>query len=83
MIEMTRELFEAVLVEWVARKTGLPGAEIDRGRRFDHYGLDSTDAVMLIGDLEDIVGRPLSAALPYRHPTIAALAQFLARGGSE
>jgi polyketide synthase 13 len=83
MIEKKPEEIAAVLVDWVARKTGLPGAEIDRNRRFDHYGLDSTDAVMLIGDLEDLVGRPLSAALPYRHPTIAALAQVLARGGSE
>jgi acyl carrier protein len=79
----TLEEIERMLVAYVAGKCGLPPVEIDRTRRFDHYGLDSTDAVMLIGDLEDFVGRPLSAALPYSHPTIEKLAQHLAAGKSE
>jgi acyl carrier protein len=79
----TREDIEAMLVHYVAHKTGLPDAEIDRTRRFDAYGLDSTDAVMLIGELEDFVGRPLSAALPYKYATVAQLAQALVVGISE
>jgi polyketide synthase 13 len=78
----TVQEIETMLVEWVAYRTGLPSDGIDRGRRLDHYGLDSSDAVMLIGELEDLVGRPLSASLPYRHPTIRALAESLARGDS-
>jgi acyl carrier protein len=74
---------EAALVEHLARKTGLAAAQIDRGKRFDHYGLDSADAVRLVGDLEDFVGRPLSATLPYKYPTVTALARRLAEGASE
>jgi acyl carrier protein len=74
---------EAALVEHLARMTGIAEAQIDRGKRFDHYGLDSADAVRLVGDLEDFVGRPLSATLPYKYPTISALARRLAEGASE
>lgn len=72
---------EAMLAEHVAQKTGDSAAKIDRTRRFDHLGLDSADAVRLVGELEDFVGRPLSASLPYTHPTIQQLARCLANGG--
>ena len=74
------EDIEMMLAEQVADRTGRPAAEIDRTRRFDHLGLDSADAVRLVGELEDFVGRPLSAALPYAHPTIEQLARCLANG---
>jgi len=74
---------EAVIVEHIVKSTGLAVSEIDRTRRFDHYGLDSMDAVSMIGDLEDLVGRPLSAALPYHYPTVDALARRLHDGASE
>jgi len=74
---------EALLVEHVVKKTGLAPAAIDHGQRFDHYGLDSADAVRMIGDIEDFVGRPLSATLPYKYPTIASLARRLADGASD
>jgi acyl carrier protein len=74
---------EAMLADHVARKIGLAPAAVDRERRFDQLGLDSADAVMMVGDLEDFVGRPLSAALPYSYPTIAQLARRLADGNSE
>jgi acyl carrier protein len=71
---------EAMLAEQVANWTGKSVDEIDRTRRFDHLGLDSADAVRLIGELEDFVGRPLSASLPYTFPTIEQLARSLANG---
>jgi acyl carrier protein len=77
------EQLEAILAAHVAKKTGLLVADVDKAKRFDHYGLDSADAVMMVGDLEDLVGRPLSATLPYTYPTIATLARRLADGGSD
>jgi acyl carrier protein len=74
------EDIETMLVEQVADRTGTTAAEIDRTRRFDRLGLDSADAVRLVGELEDFVGRPLSAALPYTYPTIEQLARCLANG---
>ena len=74
------EDIEAMLAEHVADRTGTPAGEIDRTRRFETLGLDSADAVRLVGELEDFVGRPLSASLPYTHPTIQQLARCLANG---
>ncbi|MGA9492990.1 MAG: acyl carrier protein [Mycobacterium sp.] len=71
---------EAMLAEQVADRTGTSANEIDRTRRFDKLGLDSADAVRLVGELEDFVGRPLSASLPYKYPTIEQLARCLANG---
>ncbi len=73
---------EAMLAGYVAHRTKTPADEIDRTRRFDHLGLDSADAVALMGELEDFVGRPLSAFLPYTFPTIEQLARQVADGAS-
>jgi acyl carrier protein len=74
------EEIEAMLASHVGYRTGTPADEIDRTRRFDHLGLDSADAITLMGELEDFVGRPLSAYLPYAHPTIEQLARSVANG---
>jgi len=74
------EEIEAMLAGYVAHRTRTPADEIDRTRRFDHLGLDSADAVALMGELEDFVGRPLSAFLPYTFPTIEQLAREVADG---
>ena len=71
-----------MLAVYVAHRTGSPADEIDRAKRFDRLGLDSADAVALVGELEDFVGRPLSAFLPYQHPTIDQLARRVANGDS-
>ena len=73
---------EAMLAAHVAYRIGTSPNEIDRARRFDHLGLDSADAVVLMGELEDFVGRPLSAALPYTFPTIEQLARHVADDAS-
>jgi acyl carrier protein len=73
---------EAVLAAYIAQRTKTPADKIDRSRRFDHLGLDSADAVTLMGELEDFVGRPLSAFLPYTFPTIEQLAREVADGAS-
>src|SRR3984885_4955351 len=76
------EEIEEMLVAYVAQRSGKPAGEIDRERRFDRLGLDSADAVALVGELEDFVDRPLSAYLPYQHPTIHQLARRGAGGDS-
>jgi acyl carrier protein len=73
---------ETMLAEQVAHRTGGSPADVSRTRRFDHLGLDSADTVRLVGELEDFVGRPLSASLPYENPTIEQLARKLASGES-
>jgi acyl carrier protein len=45
---------------------------------FETYGLGSSDAVFLTGDLSELAGMPLSATLAWDFPTIGELAAFLA-----
>jgi len=52
------EEIEEMLAAYVAQRTGKPAGQIDRERRFDRLGLDSADAVALVGELEDFVDRP-------------------------
>jgi acyl carrier protein len=45
---------------------------------FDRYGLDSSVAIGLTGDLETWLDRKLDPTLLYDYPTIEALSQHLA-----
>lgn len=42
------------------------------------YGLDSIDAVTMVGDIEDVLDEELPSTLFWDYPTIAKSAQFLA-----
>jgi acyl carrier protein len=66
------------IVDRVSRLTEIPSAEVDVRAPLTRYGLDSVDLVSLATDLEKWLGfrfreNPLDA-----HPTIEALARFLA-----
>jgi acyl carrier protein len=54
------------------------GETIDRHMPFSYYGLDSIDAVELAAELEDWLGRPVSATLTFDYPTVSAVATYLA-----
>jgi acyl transferase domain-containing protein len=56
----------------------VPAGELDPREPLARYGLDSLTAVQTAGELEQWLGRPLSPVLVYDHPTIDALARFLA-----
>ena len=53
---------------------------IDVREPFSAYGLGSTEAVSLSGELGDWLGRNLSADLVYEYSTIESLSRFLASG---
>ena len=44
---------------------------------FDRYGLDSSAAVGMTGDLEDWLGKEVEPILLYDYPTIETLARHL------
>ncbi|MEO1374971.1 MAG: acyl carrier protein [Cyanobacteria bacterium J06635_10] len=52
-------------------------SEIDVTIPFDRYGLDSSAAVSMTGDLEDWLGYELDPTLIYDYPTIEALVEHL------
>jgi acyl carrier protein len=71
------------LITHIAQLLGEDQASIDVGEPFVNYGLGSTDAVILSGDLEAWLGRDLPATLLWDFPTIAALASYLAEAPAQ
>ena len=79
---MTATEIEAWLVARIAATLGLDPRDIDPREPFDSYGLASRDAVVLSGELEDLLQRDLSPTLVYEYPSIVTLAHHLAGAGA-
>ncbi|HEY9632004.1 MAG TPA: acyl carrier protein [Coleofasciculaceae cyanobacterium] len=69
---------QAWIVSYLAQLLEIDVDEVDVTIPFDHYGLDSSAAVGMTGDLEDWVGQKIDPTLLYDYPTIQALAKHLA-----
>jgi acyl carrier protein len=76
---LTAEVIEDWLVFKLSERLGIEPSEIDVQEPFDNYGLASTDAVIISGDLEMWLNRELSATLLWDYPTIRVLGQYLAQ----
>lgn len=63
----------------LSRALEIDETTLDDDRDFDAYGLPSLEAVELAAELEDFLGREIDAEAIFEHPTIARLAQHLAR----
>jgi acyl carrier protein len=55
--------------------------DIDPAADFGDYGLDSADAVMLAGALEEILDREVEPTILLRHRSLAGLIDELAAAG--
>lgn len=66
------------IVSYLAELLEVDPDEIELAIPFDRYGLDSSVAIGMTGDLEDWLGRELDPTLLYDYPTIETLAQHLA-----
>jgi acyl transferase domain-containing protein/acyl-CoA synthetase (AMP-forming)/AMP-acid ligase II/acyl carrier protein/SAM-dependent methyltransferase len=67
---------ESWLIEWLLSCLGAD-SQIDTKTPFAQYGLDSIQALGLIGDLERKLGRSLPATLIWNYPTVERLAHHL------
>ena len=74
---MTIEQLRAWLRDWVAQATGVSPEEILDSKPLENYGLSSRDAVVLSGELENLLGTRLDATVAYEYPTIELLANRL------
>ena len=63
--------------DWIRQNLALDG-EIALDDTFVGLGLDSVHAMMLVGDLEEKLGRRLPPTLAWDHPTLGAMAEHLA-----
>ncbi len=69
------------LVFYMAELLEIEPDEVDVAIPFDRYGLDSSAAVGMTGDLEEWLGYELDPTLIYDYPTIEALAGHLSEEG--
>ncbi len=73
----TKKDIEAWIVSYIADLLEVDSEDIDTTIPFDRYGLDSSAAVGMTGDLEDWLGYEIDPTLIYDYPTIEALVQHL------
>ncbi|MGK7957874.1 MAG: acyl carrier protein [Crocosphaera sp.] len=65
------------LIKQLAEQLRLDPASIKITEPFTRYGLDSIDAVTLVGDLEDWLDLDLPDTLFWDHPTVEKSANYL------
>jgi acyl carrier protein len=67
------------MVTYLADLLEMEPKEIDMTVPFEHYGLDSSAAVGLTGDLEEWLSTEIDPTVMYDYPSIEALAQHLSQ----
>ncbi|MEM6610979.1 MAG: acyl carrier protein [Cyanobacteria bacterium P01_C01_bin.72] len=75
----TAEEIQTWTVSYLAELLEIKPDEIDVTIPFDRYGLDSSAAVGMTGDLEEWLGYELDPTLIYDYPTIKSLAVHLSK----
>ncbi len=73
-----RETIYDWLIQHIAATLDITPADLSPDAPIEAFGLSSREMVTLAGDLEELLGVHLSPTVLYEHPTIAALAQYLA-----
>lgn len=74
----TSEEIQVWLVSRLAELLEIESEDVDVDITFDRYGLDSSAAVGLTGDLSDWLGIEIEPTLLYDYPTVEALVRYLA-----
>ncbi|GAA0899189.1 MULTISPECIES: acyl carrier protein [Streptomyces violaceusniger group] len=67
------------LIGKIAERLGAEPAEVPPEQYFDELGLDSTEALILAGEMESWLGFELSTTALWYHPTIKDLAAHIAQ----
>ncbi|MBE9235322.1 acyl carrier protein [Anabaena aphanizomenioides LEGE 00250] len=75
--ELTAVKIREWLVSYVADLLEIEAEEVDVETNFSRYGLDSSAAVILTGDLGNWLGKEIEPTIIYDYPTIASLAEYL------
>jgi acyl carrier protein len=65
------------IVAYLAELLGVDSDAVDVKIPFDRYGLDSSAAIGMTGELEDWLGYSIDPTLIYDYPTIESFAQHL------
>ena len=65
------------IVSYLSNLLEISVDEIEIDVPFDSYGLDSSAAIGLTGDLEDWLGKEVNPTVLYDYPTVNALSGYL------
>jgi acyl carrier protein len=76
---ITAETAQEWLVDKLAQRLKVPPADVDVDKYFDEFDLDSTEALILAGELENWLGFQIETTAIWYHPTIAQLAEYIAQ----
>ncbi|NJM96239.1 MAG: acyl carrier protein [Phormidesmis sp. RL_2_1] len=68
---------QAWMVSYLADLLDMEPEEVETDVPFDSYGLDSSSAVGMTGELEEWLGAEVDPTFIYDYPTVKALAQHL------
>ncbi|GHD32769.1 acyl carrier protein [Streptomyces galbus] len=83
MAAVTPDEAETWLIEKIAHRLGVDPSEVSREVYFDELDLDSTEALILAGELENWLGFELSTTTLWYHPTVKDLAGYLAEESAQ
>ena len=71
------EDIQSWIVSYLSKLLEISADEIEVNVPFDSYGLDSSAAIGLTGDLEDWLGKEVDPTVLYDYPTIDTLSEYL------
>lgn len=74
---LTQSEIQRWLISQLSQQLGIHPNEIDIHARLDSFGLDSAQALGLMGQTEKMVGFRLSPTLLWNYPTVAELSERL------
>ncbi|GAB1545332.1 hypothetical protein NUACC21_80080 [Scytonema sp. NUACC21] len=74
---LTSDEIQDWLVSYMAELLEVNPDKINTSIPFDRYNLNSSSAIELTGELEDLLGRELQPTLIYDYPNIEALSKKL------
>jgi acyl carrier protein len=74
----TTDLFKSWLFDWMAQEMGMDREKIDARQSFLSYGMDSVQAMTMVGDLEAKLEVRLPPTLAWDFADIDSLANHLA-----
>ncbi len=77
------EAIQAWLISRVSEQLNVEASELDIREPLDSYGLNSAQAMSLIGEGEKLLGFQISPMLLWHYPTIESLSQRLAEEADE
>jgi phthiocerol/phenolphthiocerol synthesis type-I polyketide synthase A len=83
MTSFDEEELQHWLVDYLVTNIGCSPNDVDFEASLKDLGVGSSDAVVLSGELSELLDRPVSPVEFWQHPTINALARFLTSSESD